>query len=287
MYATPLALRREPLDVVTFLVAAGAAAVYGRILWGVRDRFQYGACLGALGTVAVFFQFWEPPPPKPLPIRQSLERQFPRELGTWRGEFVRLDETTEKYLAADDYLNLRLRDGATGRAAMVFVTYSANAMSNVPHVPWVCMTQAGFLLKRSDQRDVILRPLGNKEVSVNVLYFEPKEGVEGPPALMLQYFNVGHRYTTSREAARWLATMGSLRGSYLSQTQVAVWLEEGEKGDPFAKDGPVYGTALALLEQVAVILEREFYPDLEGQSEPQAKQAAPFKEEAKPSWRGN
>jgi hypothetical protein len=214
--------------------------------------------------VAGFFQFWEPPPPKPVPIRQSLRDHFPRELGPWRGEFRALDAATEKQLGADEYLNLDLREASTGRQGLVFVTYSANAMSNIPHVPWVCMTQAGYLLKRMDQRDVLVRALGNKEFRVNVAYFEPKPNVPGPPALMLQYFNVGGTYTTSREIARFLGTTGSIgqRGSYLSQTQVAVWLEEKRGEDPMAKTGDAYQAALGLLEQVAVVLETAFYPEL-------------------------
>jgi exosortase/archaeosortase family protein len=257
-------LTREPVAVAAFAAAAGLAVVYGRLLSRLGARLQYWACVGALGAVAGFFQFWEPPPPKPVPIRQSLRDHFPRELGAWRGEFRALEPATEKELGADDYLNLDLREAANGRHGLVFVTYSANAMSNIPHVPWVCMTQAGYLLKRMDQRDVLVRALGNKEFRVNVAYFEPKPQVPGPPALMLQYFNVGGTYTTSREIARFLGTTGSIgqQGSYLSQTQVAVWLEEKRGEDPMAKTSDAYQAALGLLEQVAVVLETAFYPDL-------------------------
>jgi hypothetical protein len=83
---------------------------------------------------------------------------------------------------------------------------------------------------------------------------------------MLQYFNVGGTYTPSREWARVLGTRGSFthRGSYLSQTQVAVWLKPGDTADPMSRDSEAYRLAVALLNEVVPLLEKEYYPDLGG-----------------------
>jgi len=261
LYATPEALTRAPLPVAMLSAAVAATALYLVLLRGLKDRMQYPACLSALAAVGLFFQLWEPPPPRPLPILKSLVATFPRQIGGWHGENVKLDAATEKILGADEYLNLQVRQDGADRVGRIFITYNANAMSNIPHVPWVCMTQVGFVLERSDRRSVVVPELGGREFDVNVLYFTPPAG-GGAPALMLQYFNVGGTYLTTREAARWLGTTGSVgrHGSYLSQTQVTVWLQPDDKGDPMAKDGQVYLTALALLKQVAVNLETQYYP---------------------------
>ena len=266
LYAVPGAMSGALWPVVGLVVSLVSAGAYVGVARQLGHRAQYGASLGALATIGLFFQVWEPPPPKPVPLVKSLVEHFPRTLGGWRGMHGVLDKAIEEQLGTDEYLNLQLRSPEGDREGGVFITYNANAMSNVPHVPWVCMTQAGFVKKRQDTRDIVIPAIKGKEIPVNVLYFEPKPGVNRPPALMLQYFNVGGRYTTSRELARFLGTTGSLgqKGSYLSQTQVAVWLKPGETEDPMAKDSAVYRQALMLLNEIVPLLEKEYYPDLGG-----------------------
>ena len=266
LYAVPGAMSGAPWPVVGLVVSLVSAGAYVGVVRQLGHRAQYATSLGALATIALFFQVWEPPPPKPVPLVKSLVEHFPRTLVGWRGMHGVLDKAIEEQLGADEYLNLQLRSPEGDREGGVFITYSANAMSNVPHVPWVCMTQAGFVKKRQDTRDIVISGMKGKEIPVNVLYFEPKPGVNRPPALMLQYFNVGGRYTTSRELARFLGTTGSLgqQGSYLSQTQVTVWLKPDETKDPMAKDSAVYRQALVLLNEIVPLLEKEYYPDLGG-----------------------
>jgi len=252
--------------VAALAAALAAAGGYVFVARRVGARFQYGQCLGTLAVVALFLQVWEPPPPRPVPIRQSLVQHFPRTLAGWRGMHVALDKATEKQLGVDEYLNLQLVSPENERDAGVFITYNANAWSKVPHVPWVCMENAGYTKKRGEVRDVIIDGLGNREIQVNVLFFEPKRGVTRPPALMVQYFSVGGTYATSRELAIWFGAMGSRgqEGSYLSQTQVTVWLKPDETEDPMAKDSAVYRQALMLLNEIVPLLEKEYYPDLGG-----------------------
>jgi hypothetical protein len=252
--------------VAALAAALAAAAGYGFVVRRLGARVQYGQCLGTLAVVALFLQVWEPPPPRSVPIRQSLVQHFPRTLAGWRGTHVALDKATEEQLGVDAYLNLQLVSPENDRDAGVFITYNANAKSKVPHVPWVCMENAGYTKKRGEVRDVIIDGLGKREIQVNVLFFEPKPGITRAPALMVQYFNVGGTYATSRELAIWLGAMGSRgqKGSYLSQTQVTVWLKPDETEDPMAKDSTVYRQALVLLNEIAPRLEKEYYPDLGG-----------------------
>ena len=82
-----------------------------------------------------------------------LDRDFPRTipvtirgqtLAVWKGEPQELTPDVVKALGADEYLNLPMEETTRHFQGLVFVSYNANAMSNIPHVPWVCMTQAGF-----------------------------------------------------------------------------------------------------------------------------------------------
>ena len=252
--------------VAALAASLAAGAGYGFVVRRLGARVQYGQCLGTLAVVALFLQVWEPPPPRPVPIRQSLVQHFPRTLAGWRGMHDALDKATEEQLGADEYLNLQLVSPENDRDAGVFITYNANAKSKVPHVPWVCMENAGYIKKRGEVRDVIIDGLGKREIQVNVLFFEPKPGITRAPALMVQYFNVGGTYETSRELAIWFGAMGSRgqEGSYLSQTQVTVWLKPDETEDPMAKDSPAYRQALVLLNEIVPLLEKEYYPDLGG-----------------------
>jgi hypothetical protein len=139
-------------------------------------------------------------------------------------------------------------------------------MSNIPHVPWVCMTQNGYRLAASREDDLGIPAVPGREIRANVLLFEKDVDGRRVRALMFQYFNVGRHYTPNRQIARALATTGSLsqRGSYLSQTQVAITLGPDDAADPMAKDSAPYQMGAALLNAVVPLLEREYYPDLTG-----------------------
>jgi hypothetical protein len=217
--------------------------------------------LVAAGMVALAILSMDEPPP----IRQSLVKHFPRTLAGWTGEHEALEKSIETALGTDEYLNLQLQL-PDGRRGMVFVTYNANAWSNIPHVPWVYMVNAEFKRTRwIGERDIPIEkfPGGpGKKIKVNVLLLEPQAGVEAPPALMLLYFNVGGEYTPNRELALWLGTSGNStqQGSYLSQIEVAVWLAPGETGDPMVSDCKAYHLAVELLNEIVPILEKEYYP---------------------------
>jgi hypothetical protein len=277
--AAPHAASMDFLPALRLLLALGAAAAYLPVAMALAGRLQYGVCCGVLGVAAVFFAQWEPPPPKPVPLAKSLSTLEARILETlnqplqargqtalWKGKTETLTPDVEKALGADEYLELHLRPPNGAYEVLVFVTYNANAMSRVPHVPWVCMTQAGFKLADIRQDDVAFPAIPGKEIRPNVILFEGNDKSGKRTALMFQYFNVGGTYTTDRQIARFLATSGSIghAGSYLSQTQVAIWLPPQSEEKPLSKDSGAYRQGLELLNTLVPLLEREYYPDLRG-----------------------
>ena len=321
---------------VVRLVVVAAALAYLWMASPLPPRMQYGACCGALGLVAVFFAAWEQPAPMPVPIRQSLVENFPKRMMTklapgryleYTGTHQPISGPVEGMLGADEYLNYSLRADGSGEQVVLFVVYNADAMSNVPHVPWVCMREAGYqqieakeegvvvrpgrLMIRTDRDANLLRPgtrerqaldmltqvggtamerelkeraecddaalerlraggyvrteeFPGREVPVNVLLFEETHGAPKRRALMFHYFRVGETYTRNRQLARLYGTTGALgqKGSFISQTQLTVWLNADEKSDPTGPNSLAYRKGVAILSQVVPILEEEFYPRL-------------------------
>jgi len=278
----PMAVTRDVLAVARLAAAAATVLVYARLAAPLAARLQYGVCCGCLGVAAAFFLVWEPPPPRPVPIARplaELEKVLPQALtdlknapGTaewwpgWKGQHTRLPESIEKVLGADEYLNLELASSDGVYRVLVFITYNANAMTNIPHVPWVCMTQSGFRLVSIRQDDMQHPAIRGKELRPNVILFEPGEGMGRQNALMFQYFNIGGTYESSRQLARILATSGSIgrRGSFLSQTQVAVWFPPAASEEPLAKTSRPYTVGMEFLKTIIPLLEKQYYPDLSG-----------------------
>jgi hypothetical protein len=264
--AAPEAVAREALPLARLaatLLATGAWLVVARPLPG---RLQYGVCVACLAVAALFFTWWEPPPPKAVPIARHLtllEKELLAKLPGWTGEDRRMPKILEGQVGADEYLNLVLTPPGGEARVTVYITYNANAMSQIPHVPWVCMTQAGYDLKDVRQDGVAIASMPGREIQPNVLLFEGGAGRDRARALMFQYFRVGDTYTWNRQIARFLATTGSLgRGSFLSQTQVAIWLAPGDTQDPMDKSSPAYRLGLQMLNLLVPLLERGYYPDL-------------------------
>ena len=265
----PRAVSAEPWPLVRLIAAAGAVVVYLRLMAGEGYRVYYGACCGVLGVAAAFFTLWEPPPPKPVPIAKplvTLEGELLRRMPGWTGRHERVSESIEKVLGADEYLNLMLRSKEQGYGVLVFITYNANAMTQVPHVPWVCMTEGGFRLIQIRQDEVAIVSEPGKEIQPNVILFQEKGDLGRNRVLMFQYFRAGENYTWNRQLARLLSTSGSLgaRGSYLSQTQVGVWIPPGaaDTEDPMAKDSQAYRLGVEFLNVVIPLLEKDYYPNL-------------------------
>ena len=291
MSTAPLAVTREAPEVLRLVVSVAALLVYTRAAGPLAGLRPYGVCCGCLGVAAAFFVLWEPPPPRPVPIARhlaDLETQLPAMLTAlkddkqappwwpgWTGKHTRLTEAIEKVLGADEYLNLGLVSSDGRYRVLVFVTYNADAMTNIPHVPWVCMTQSGFRLVSIRQDDMQHPTAVGKEVKPNVILFEPGDGMGNQNALMFQYFNVGGVYESNRQLARILATSGAIgkRGSYLSQTQVAVWFAPTAEEDPMSKTSRPYQIGLQILRGLVPLLEKEYYPDLAGGS---GSRAAPL-----------
>jgi len=265
----PTAVTREAMPAARLLVSLAAGGAYLLVALPLASREQYGLCCGCLGMAAVFFMVWEPPPPKPVPIAKpliNLKDSLLARIPGWTGEHQKLSETMEKAVGADDYLNLKMTSPDGMYEVLVYVTYNANAMSNIPHVPWVCMTQAGFRLVTIRQDEIPHPTKPGKEIKPNVMHFEPGTGMTKQEALMFQYFNVGGQYEWNRQLARIMATSGAIGrgGSYLSQTQLAVYFPPSEGKDPLAKGGRPYQIGLEFLNAVITLLEREHYPDLSG-----------------------
>ena len=265
--AAPEAVSQEWVPVARLAVLVAAAAAWLVVARPLPGRLQYGVCVACLAVAALFFTWWEPPPPKAVPIARPLallEKELLAKLPGWTGADRRMPKAIEGQVGADEYLNLDLTPPGGGAHVTVYVTYNANAMSQIPHVPWVCMTQAGYQLAEIRQDGVAIAGVAGREIQPNVILFEGGSGRERARALMFQYFRVGETYTWSRQLARFLATTGSLggAGSFLSQTQVAVWLEPGEGGDPLDKNSPAYRLGLQVLDRLVPLLERGYYPDL-------------------------
>ncbi len=250
---------------VHFMAAAGAVAALVMALRGMAWSRQYAMCCGALGVGAVFFAAYEPPPPKPLEARQPISRLVDALVPPgWVGRAMVLREDIEVALGADEYLNLEIRAENGEWQGLLFIPYNADAMTQIPHVPWVCMTQSGYVLEERHADSVPVAELGGREVPFNALLFRPGPELpeNAPDALMFQYFNIGGTYTTDRQIARFLATTSSLgqRGSYLTQTQLAIYLSPGAGAGALEREHPAYRIGLRLLQHVAAVLEREYYP---------------------------
>jgi len=128
------------------------------------------------------------------------------------------------------------------------------------------MTQAGYRLAEKDEVDLPHPTKTGEEVKVNIILFEPGEGMPPQQALMFQYFNVGGQYETDRQLARFLAASGAIgrRGSYLSQTQVAVYMPRVLAGNAVERTSEPYQLGLRFLNAIVPLLERNYYPDLTG-----------------------
>ncbi len=126
------------------------------------------------------------------------------------------------------------------------------------------MPQAGFQVVESRQDEVAIRAIPGKEIQPNVILFDNGEGRARARALVFQYFNVGGTYTESREMARALANAGAIgrTGSYISQTQVIVWLPPQSTENPMAKNSTAYQLGIEMLNILVPLLEHEHYPDL-------------------------
>ena len=265
----PTAVTRELMASSRLGVSVAAAGAYLMAAAPLGLRQQYGLCCACLGVSAAFFLLWEPPPPKPLPIVRPLvhlKGSLLAKMPGWTGEHHQLPEAIEKALGADEYLNANFASPDGRDRVLVFVTYNANAWSNIPHVPWVCMTQSGYRLVTKRQ-DAMQHPSkSGKEIEPNVILFKPGPGMPPEHALMFQYFNVGGQYVYHRDLARIMATSGAIgrKGSFLSQTQVAVYFSPSEGQDPLAKGSRAYQIGLEFLNAVIPLLEREHYPALGG-----------------------
>jgi len=250
-------------------VVAGAIAAYLFVAAPLGRMPQYGVCCTSLGVAAVFFLAWEPPPPKPVPIAHplvNLQDDLLSELPAWKGRHQPLPDSVEGALGADAYLNLMLTSPGSPYDVLVFATYNANAMTNIPHVPWVCMTQSGYRLITLRQDEIPHPTEPGKEIRQNVILFEAGEGMPPSSALMFQYFNVGGVYVASRQRARILATSGAVgrKGSYLAQTQVAIYMSPEEGGKAMDRQSQPYRLGRQVLDRVVALLEARYYPDLHG-----------------------
>jgi hypothetical protein len=262
----PKAASLEAWPLARLGVAAAALLGWLVVARPLSGRLQYAVCCAALAVGAIFFVAWQPPPPKPAPIARhliSLEKELVALMPGWKGQDQRLAPAVEGQVGADEYLNLELVPPTGNLRITVYITYNANAMTNIPHVPWVCMTNAGFSLVEIRQDGLPISSLKGREILPNVLMFDGGPAHRGARALMFQYFRVGESYTWNRQLARFMATTGSLgRGSFLSQTQVAIWPDPTDPENPMDKGSRAYRTGVQILDLLVPLLEREYYPDL-------------------------
>ncbi len=267
--AAPRAVSGDVMPVARMLVSAAALLGYLVASRSLGLLPQYGLCVAALGVSAAFFLAWEPPPPKPAPIARPLTElrdDLFAKVPNWHGEHQELAPAIEDILGADTYLNLILRSGESPYRVGVFIAYNANAMTNIPHVPWVCMTQSGYELVALREDDVPHPAKHGRELKANVILFHPGQGMSPTGALMFQYFNVGGTYEVNRSMARIRATTGAIgrEGSYLSQTQVSVFVPMSEAEGAMERTSEPYRLGRQFMETLIPLLEQRYYPDLEG-----------------------
>ena len=264
----PKAVTLDRMPVARFAVSLAALGAYVGSARRLGPLPQYGLCCAAMGVAAAFFMAWEPPPPKAVPIARPLTRlrdDLLAEMPGWEGEHEDLDEATEAMLGADEYLNLTLVSPESPYHVLVFVAYNANAMTNIPHVPWVCMTQAGYRIEARSEESLPHPTKPGSELKTNVILFRPGQGMPPTGALMFQYFNIGGTYAVGRAGARILATTGAIgrKGSYFSQTQVSVFVPWGEAEGATDRSSQPYVLGRKFLNALIPLLEKEYYPDLE------------------------
>jgi len=265
----PKAVSLDAMPVVRLVVSLAVLVVYLVAAVPLGHLPQYGLCCTAVGVAAVFFLAWEPPPPKPVQIARpliGLRDDLLANMPGWTGEHQELDSAIEDVLGADAYLNLSLSSQDSPYRVQVFVAYNANAMTNIPHVPWVCMTQAGYRIVEKRKDDVPHPAKSGKELKANVILFRPSQGMPPTGALMFQYFNIGGTYEVERSLARIRATSGAIgrKGSYLTQTQVSVFLPMTEAKDAMERSSQPYTLGRTFLETLIPLLEQRYYPDLGG-----------------------
>jgi len=128
------------------------------------------------------------------------------------------------------------------------------------------MTQSGFQLVDLRQDEVPHPTARGRELKANVILFHTGEGMTPTAALMFQYFNVGGTYEVNRSMARFLATSGAIgrKGSYLSQTQVSVFMPMTESKGALERKSRPYAVGRTFLETIIPLLEQKYYPDLGG-----------------------
>jgi hypothetical protein len=117
------------------------------------------------------------------------------------------------------------------------------------------------------RKDEVLHPVKpGQELDANVILFRPGPGLPPQAALMLQYFNIGGTYETDRAMARILATSGAIgrEGSYLTQTQVSVFVPASKAEEAMARTSRPYALGRRFVETLIPILEERYYPDLGG-----------------------
>jgi|WetSurMetagenome_2_1015567.scaffolds.fasta_scaffold48051_3 hypothetical protein len=245
------------------------------VLWGLTMRTVIRLLICGMILLAAT-SCAKSPPPKPLliskplptlaqalPAQMNSERQAQGLPGTWTGKHEALVPDVEKVLGADDYLVLTMEPPEGKNRVVAFVAYYSSAMSPVPHVPWVCMPEAGFKVSNVRQDDVAIRAIPGKDIPLNVILMEKGQGLQRLRAMVFHYFNVGGAYTASRDVARARAgSSGGPAGSFISQTQVIVWLPPGSTEDPLTKNSPAYRLGTEVLNELVPLLEKEYYPDV-------------------------
>lgn len=244
-----------------FAAAVGAALACLAVLRRLEYQVHYAACCSVLGAMGLFFVWWEPPPPIPLPPQRPISELADALVPPgWEAHRVELDPIIARKLGADEYLQLALRPPDSRRELSLFVPYYSDAMSNIPHVPQVCMRGAGFGPAGHREGSLVVAAKAGKEVKLNLLAFRTPDGSSA--VLMFHYLNVGWTYFRDRQRARVAATTGALgeTGSYMSQTQVVIPLDPVDFENPLSEDTEAYRRGAELLQHVIPILEERYYP---------------------------
>jgi exosortase D (VPLPA-CTERM-specific) len=132
----------KPLSETIDLDTTGFAAQLRRLPAIAPAR---GIIVAALMTLAVSVAFVATPSPTPVAVDRDPFSLFPRDIGSWSGQFQQLEPDIEQVLGADDYINATYQAvGEVGYVNLFAAFYEKQTEGSGIHSPEVCLPVGGW-----------------------------------------------------------------------------------------------------------------------------------------------
>jgi exosortase D (VPLPA-CTERM-specific) len=132
----------KPLSETIDLDTTGFAAQLRRLPAIAPAR---GIVVAALMTLAVSVAFVATPSPTPVAVDRDPFSLFPRDIGSWSGQFQQLEPDIEQVLGADDYINATYQAvGESGYVNLFAAFYEKQTEGSGIHSPEVCLPVGGW-----------------------------------------------------------------------------------------------------------------------------------------------